>query len=111
MCVAKGDWSSPRCSRLTVWSKSSNSRFPGAGDRLVQPIHERESGVWGSALGPMRHNEERHAERVVAAPRLRRLERVAAADDGPDASDPLVEELLVRAGRLAPGFLLVAPRR
>jgi hypothetical protein len=69
-------------------------RLARQGDGLIQPVHEGEFGACGGVLRSMRHDEERHAEQVVATPRLRRLVGVAAADDGADASGRLVEDLL-----------------
>jgi hypothetical protein len=84
-------------------------RLPGPGHGLLQPVHEREPGVGGGVLGPVGQDEERHPERVLAAPGLGRLVGVAAADHGPDAGEGLVQELLVGPGRLAPRLLGVAP--
>ena len=80
------------------------------GDGLVQPVHEGEAGVGGSVVGSVRHDEERRAERVVAAPGLGCLVGVAATDDGADSGEPCVEELLVHTCRLAAWGLAVAPR-
>jgi hypothetical protein len=112
--------SSSTCPARSAWRMTSAPahdehvlaarRVAGPGDRLVQPVHERESRVCGGVLRPVRHDEERHAKRIVAAPRLRCRVRVAAADDGADASRCLVEDLLVRARRLASRLLVVAPR-
>src|SRR6266542_5999311 len=87
------------------------SRLARSGDRLVQPVYEGEPGVRGrGVLGAVRHDEERHAERIAAAPGLGRFVGAPAADDGPVASDRPVEELLVRASRLTACAVLVTPR-
>src|ERR671937_1660161 len=85
-------------------------RLEGPGDRLVQPVYEGESALYGLVLRPVRDDEERYPERIVAAPRLRGLVHVAADDDGTGASHSPVEVLLVRPRRLAPGLLVVASR-
>src|ERR671918_1322022 len=84
-------------------------RLAGPGHRLVQAVHEGESAFCGSVIRPVGHDEEGRPERIVAAPCFRRLVCVAAADDGTHAGYSCVEELLVRARRLAPRLLGVAP--
>jgi hypothetical protein len=69
----------------------------------------REARADGSVLRAIRHDEERHAELVLATPRLCRLMGVATTDDSADPPDSLIEELLVNARRRAVRRLLVGP--
>src|SRR5207248_3080043 len=85
-------------------------RLAGPSDHFVEAVHERESGVCGSLPRAMRQDEEGDAERIAAAPGLRGLVRVAAADDGAHPGESVVEVLLVRARGLAARLPSVAPR-
>src|SRR5262245_49859855 len=84
--------------------------FPGALDRLLDAGDEREPAALGLLLGPVRHDEERHGPRVLAAPGICRVVGPAAGDDRAEPRHRLVQPDGVLARRLAQVFLVVRPR-
>ena len=79
-------------------------------DRPIQTVHEGESALARRVVWVVRHDEERHTERVLATPRVRGLVHTPPDDDGADTGHAFVEVLLVRARRLALRLGLVGPR-
>lgn len=105
-----------RANRLTDHVRASSDRYvlgagglTRSGDRFIQTVHEGEAALARSVHWLVGHYEERHADWVLTAPRLRGLVHPSPNNDSASASHPSVEILLVRARGLASRRRLVAP--